>query len=82
MTMTGKYHGNAVLIGHINGFLIPDGAAGSITAVTPALPAASMVSPKGKNASELMTEPFAFSPASAMAISAEPTRFIWPAPTP
>lgn len=27
MTVTGEYHGNAVLVGHIDGFLIPDGSA-------------------------------------------------------
>ncbi|WP_083248367.1 nitroreductase family protein [Desulfuribacillus stibiiarsenatis] len=36
----------------------------------------------GKNASDARTDPFALTPACSMAIFAEPTRFICPAPTP
>ena len=55
---------------------------GWMTAVIPCFAASSTVSPKGKNASDAITAPFAFSPASSKAIFAEPTRFICPAPTP
>ena len=51
-------------------------------AVTPAFTASSTVSGIGKNASDDITEPLAFSPACSIAILAAPTRFICPAPTP
>ncbi len=51
-------------------------------AVIPAFAASSNVSGIGKKASDASALPCAFSPACVIAIFAEPTRFICPAPTP
>ena len=55
---------------------------GWMIAVTPALAASSTPSLKGKNASYAITQPWVGSLAFMVAIFAESTRLIWPAPIP